>query len=477
MGSASKIHPVCILSTVVGVILASASLEARAQVQLPECTAPRTGGQPFSFLQGGFFQQLFVTAQTAGTDIGFAPNGDLWWGKGPNFAFPSTPNLLGRFSSTSTAVVDSTPVHVEEAGSPFPADIGTGMTNGYNGNLYSNTVSGVVILDANTGATLAGPFGPKGNGLGIATDPQTGYLVYVGTDSTLYFVDPTLNTSGIFSTATRGKALDGIYFDPTGNFLFAAGDRFLVAGILQSGLGVVDIQGNIVQVIPNPGGVAGSFCVGADGVAFHIAPTFVVSNNRDGTMTRYDFPNSDFTQPPSVSTFASGGFRGDLTQVGPDNCLYVSQRRTRFIDSTVSSNASLVRVCPNFVPPPGVKPPSFVIGDLDATVGQQVTFWDADWAKENSLSGGAAPAAFKGFASTATSNCGGAWSTEPGNSSNPPDTVPPFIAVIASSSISKSSDTISGNIPKVVIVRTDPGYLSAPGHTGTGTVVGVVCGS
>jgi hypothetical protein len=117
-----------------------------------------------------------------------------------------------------------------------------------------------------------------------------------------------------------------------------------------------------------------------------------------------------------------------------------------------------------------------VIGNLDAAIGQQVTFWDADWAKENSLSGGAAPAAFKGFTTTATSSCGDTWSTEPGNSSNPPDTVPPFIAVIASSSISQSGHTISGNIPEIVIVRTDPGYGPAPGHTGTGTVVAVVCG-
>jgi len=48
--------------------------------------------------------------------------------------------------------------------------------------------------------------------------------------------------------------------------------------------------------------------------------------------------------------------------------------------------------------------------------------------------------------------------------------------VIVSSNITKSGSTISGNIVEIVIVKTDPGYASDPGHAGTGTVVGVVCG-
>jgi hypothetical protein len=47
--------------------------------------------------------------------------------------------------------------------------------------------------------------------------------------------------------------------------------------------------------------------------------------------------------------------------------------------------------------------------------------------------------------------------------------------VIASSSITKSGPTIAGNTQQVVIVRTNPGYASNPGHAGTGTVVAVIC--
>jgi uncharacterized repeat protein (TIGR01451 family) len=117
----------------------------------------------------------------------------------------------------------------------------------------------------------------------------------------------------------------------------------------------------------------------------------------------------------------------------------------------------------------------FVIGDGNAIVGDTVTFWGAQWAKDNTLSGGPAPNAFKGFIDTVPAGCGGNWTSGPGNSSQPPDTVPLFMAVIASSTITKSGATITGDIPKIVIVRTNPGYGPSPGHAGTGTVVAVAC--
>jgi len=123
---------------------------------------------------------------------------------------------------------------------------------------------------------------------------------------------------------------------------------------------------------------------------------------------------------------------------------------------------------------------SFVIGNGNAAVGSQVTFWGSQWAKQNSLSGGAAPSSFNGFANRTSSsppNCGGSWTTDPGNSSNPPSTIPEYIGVFVTSSITKSSSTISGNIRQMVIVKTNPGYDDNPGHAGTGTVVAVICTS
>ena len=139
---------------------------------------------------------------------------------------------------------------------------------------------------------------------------------------------------------------------------------------------------------------------------------------------------------------------------------------------------------PTATPTPTVTPTtcgtSFVIGDLDAVVGRKVTFWGAQWWKKNHLSGGTAPASFKGFANCTNPNppaCGGTWQSDPGNSSHPPDTVPADITVIVSSLITKSGPIESGNIPMMVTIHTDPGYGPNPGHEGTGTVIAVVCGS
>ena len=125
----------------------------------------------------------------------------------------------------------------------------------------------------------------------------------------------------------------------------------------------------------------------------------------------------------------------------------------------------------------GVAGGNFVIGDRNAAVGTAVTFWGAQWWKLNGLSGGAAPAAFKGFEdSPAVAQCQATWTTDPGNSTPPPaGPLPAYMAVIVSSSISQSGSTISGNTPHIVIVKTNPGYDANPGHAGTGTVVATVC--
>jgi hypothetical protein len=128
----------------------------------------------------------------------------------------------------------------------------------------------------------------------------------------------------------------------------------------------------------------------------------------------------------------------------------------------------------------------FVIGDQSADqsllAGDTITFWGAQWWKDNSLGGGLAPASFKGFADTLTGNawCGDNWTTRPGNSSFPPATVGPVqrdgtVEMIVSTHVSKDGPVISGDIAKVVTVRVNPGYGPNPGHPGTGVVVGVLC--
>ena len=106
-----------------------------------------------------------------------------------------------------------------------------------------------------------------------------------------------------------------------------------------------------------------------------------------------------------------------------------------------------------FAFPPGGG--AFAIGDGNSGVGNVVTFWGAQWSKLNTLTGGPAPASFKGFAkSPQTPSCGAGWST---------------------GHASKSGAAISGDTTHLVVVLTDPGYQPSPGHAGTGLVVATVC--
>jgi hypothetical protein len=120
---------------------------------------------------------------------------------------------------------------------------------------------------------------------------------------------------------------------------------------------------------------------------------------------------------------------------------------------------------------------AFVIGNGNSANGTAVTFWGAQWWKLNTLSGGAAPAAFKGYAlNPAVPSCNTGWSTDPGNSASPPaGPLPAYMGVIVSSKISQSGSQISGNTVHIVVVKTNSGYAPDPGHAGTGTVVAQVC--
>ncbi|MCX2749715.1 GDSL-type esterase/lipase family protein [Arthrobacter sp. MI7-26] len=293
---------------------------------------------PFTFLETPFTQNLFASGSTAGLfgGVAFAPNGDVW---ADDCVFSG--GSLHRFSQTSTYQQDGATLASETT---VASGAGCGLTNNPDGFLYSNTSNGVVQINATTGAATGLVFGQPGNALGITTDPQTHDLVYVGGISPNYgaiFTAAPGGASHIFSGATVGSFIDGIAFDPSGNYLFLSNRSNNTVTILNR-------NGSLVQSSPTISGVP-------DGISFHsTTPPFVVTNNNDGTMTRLDFPNGDFTQTPTLSTFASGGYRGDLTQVGPDGCIYVTQQGTNFPDGTMSGANSIVKICPGFAPPSGV---------------------------------------------------------------------------------------------------------------------------
>jgi hypothetical protein len=148
-----------------------------------------------------------------------------------------------------------------------------------------------------------------------------------------------------------------------------------------------------------------------------------------------------------------------------------------------SSDSSQQRLVFGYLPAGG----GFALGDkavARATSGTTLTWWGSQWSALNPLSGGAAPTSFKGFAQTFPSGtdpaCGGTWTTITGNSAAPPSSVPAYMAVVVPSKVTQSGTTttkISGDIRKIVIVKTNAGYRPDPSYPGTGTVVATLCGS
>ena len=129
-----------------------------------------------------------------------------------------------------------------------------------------------------------------------------------------------------------------------------------------------------------------------------------------------------------------------------------------------------------FTPP--IPIPLFVIGDEEAHgIGDVVNFWGAQWWKNNQMTGQTDPGyqSFKGFASSANNFCGGVWSTQPGNSSDPPATIPADVAIIVTTKVLKNGNLISGDIKQIVLVHHDGNYDDNPGHAGGGPVTTVLC--
>lgn len=179
--------------------------------------------------------------------------------------------------------------------------------------------------------------------------------------------------------------------------------------------------------------------------------------------------------PVSAGTVTGGPGHGPYTVNGTHtySTTGIYTITTTAVDHPSSATVACQVIVFAFAPGGG----SFVIGDLNGTIGSPVTFWGARWTQLNALSGGLAPPAFKGFANNpATPTCGARWSTGPGNNSDPPaEPLPSFMGVIASSSISKSGSTISGDTAHIVVVQTNAGYSGNPGHEGTGKVIALVC--
>jgi hypothetical protein len=183
-------------------------------------------------------------------------------------------------------------------------------------------------------------------------------------------------------------------------------------------------------------------------------------------------PNAGRTASGVTDANGNATFTYSSSATGTDS---LQAQVTNPVGFTRRSNTATVTWIVEFAPGGG----SFVIGNNNAAVGSYVNFWGSQWAWRNSLTGGTAPRSFKGFADEPTTPaCGQVWTSEPGNSTPPPDgPLPVLMGVIVTSAVRQTGPELSGDIAAIVVVQTKPGYSPNPGHLAFGTVVAVVCGT
>jgi hypothetical protein len=316
-------------------------------------------------VKDGFTQEIVgVTSSFLDTasgqlgDVAFAANGDVW---SSECLFSGT--RLHRFAVSGPPIaVHGTDIFPESIVPATGAGAGgCGLLNYPDGTIYSNMDNGLpdspglANLDAATG-DLIRFLGPAGNGLGITVDPLTKHIIYVAKDCrltsscTIYDLDPTTGSAVTFAYLDGyTDFVDGIYFEPNGNYLFAVSRHHNDPSVPQNRLLVVDRGSGFVYQIYD-------LADAVHGLSFHAtSPKFMVASNENGGMTRFDFPGDDYLSTPTVSVFASGGFRGNLSRVGHDGCIYVTQNGTRYNDGTVTAENSVVKICGGFAPAPGTE--------------------------------------------------------------------------------------------------------------------------
>ena len=116
---------------------------------------------------------------------------------------------------------------------------------------------------------------------------------------------------------------------------------------------------------------------------------------------------------------------------------------------------------------------AFVIGNANASPGRWSCSGVRSTGRTTPPPSSDIPPSFKGFASAPSMNrCDGPFTTQPGNSSHPPDgPLPELMITLVTDSVSKDGRTITGSVIGLAVVASDPGDHANPGHAGTGMVV------
>ena len=452
-----------------GFVVAPGSMATFTSISFSACNSLTWGYQ----LNGGSGQAQFIFPGGCGSGTG--PNVTI----GP-FAAPTAVRVFMTDNHCHvTYFSDGTPLdHVIVTGSnPFSLRFADGGGGCERANISFNIFSGcnfcvtLTIVDAAINASGQSVTGVEGAGVNATvatfTDP-----------------DPAATASGYAATITwgDGNSSTGVITGTT-SFSIAGSHIYAEEGSYAISTTITDVDS------PSNAATATSTASVAD-AALTAAPAC-----RASTLGSYNAPTATFTDAAgslgtaanftatvdwgdgttSTGTVSSSG-PGSYAVAGTHNygSLGLFTIKTTVADDGGSTAVtSCTTIGFSFAPGGG----AFVIGSQRAAAGQSVTFWSAQWVSINDAAGTRNSHSFKGFAkSPASPTCGATWSADPGNSTPPPSgPLPDFMGVIVTSSTTQSGSDVSGNVAHIVVVRTNPGYAPNPGHSGTGTVVAVVC--
>ncbi len=232
--------------------------------------------------------------------------------------------------------------------------------------------------------------------------------------------------------------------------------------------GIFSITSATVDVSPQNNACTGpiTVTVSSDVVSFNLNNQVTLSGPQSGgfsAVCKIDFPVT-VLKLPTIDTDPAPGIQ-------------TMQAATADLQGDEIMNTS--KACGVGAGAPCLGRPMFVIGDAELHRAglDTVNFWGSQWWKNNVMSGAVSNgvASFKGYASDSDSFCGGMWETRPGNSSNPPDTIPDDVLIIVTDTVNKDGPDITGDIKQILVVHSDGGYGPNPGHRGNGLVTAVLC--
>ena len=233
-----------------------------------------------------------------------------------------------------------------------------GLAFSRSGALYAalHSAGEIVQIDPDTGSVLR-TVAEVPCPLGLAVDPVSGDLFASDQcDSTIFRISNYASGMGTVTSYASAPHVDGIAFDNSGALYAEASWNILeIGGTNSSSPGQVSNVANVPT---------------ADGVAFGAhqsgQPSFLVTNDNNGTVTRVDFGQG----PPSENQIFTGGTRGDFAAVDSEGCLYITQ------------SASIVRIsggqqCAFEPTTGGSRPPAgivvSVLGASTTTIGRRTT--------------------------------------------------------------------------------------------------------